>query len=350
MSRYEVAGSTREGEAIEALRDSATGAEALVWPGFGSNCFSLALPSPVDGATRVTVIQDPPSLDEIRQRPSWWGVPLLFPFPGAMPDGVFSFQGQRYRLGRPDQPVVPEGKEVPGTRRNFHGFVMDLPWRVSGRSADDQGAVVRSTLDSRDHPEAHEGFPFPYRVEAAYRLDERGLRLDFGVQNPGEGTLPFGFGAHPYFKLPLGEEGSPAECLVRIPASERWNPHERASVPVPEALDLRSPRPFVEQTYNGIYRGLARLPDDEGGPGAIEAFVRDPHAGIETVMRASGQFQNVVFWSPPGRTELCLEPWTCPSNVFNLAAEDVPGHGMLTLAPGDTWSATMWISLRVAGR
>jgi aldose 1-epimerase len=81
----------------------------------------------------------------------------------------------------------------------------------------------------------------------------------------------------------------------------------------------------------------------------VEAFVRDPANGLETVMRASRNFANVVVWSPPGRDEVCFEPWVCPSNVFNLAAHGVPGHGLTVLEPGERWEASMWISLRTAG-
>ncbi|MGH2352109.1 MAG: aldose 1-epimerase [Chloroflexota bacterium] len=357
MSRYTVETARREGQALVVLRDGASGATAQIWPGCGNNCFAATLAGP-DGQLR-DVIQDPPPLDEIRRRPSWWGIPLLFPFPGAIPRGEYTFEGRRLRLGRPDQPVVSEGHEAPGARRDFHGFVLDLPWRVALIEADDTAAMVRSTLDSADHPETLEGYPFPYRVEATYRLDAGGLRLTFRAINMGQGNLPFGFGAHPFLRAPLGEQGTPGECLIHIPAARRWNGRrlravvegpaappptwEEVCLPVDEAFDLRTPRPFVERRYNGVCTDLA-LRD-----GLVEAFVRDPAVGLEAVMRATPNFANVVFWSPPGRAEMCLEPWTCLPNVFNLAAHGVPRHGLVVLAPGEHWEGTMWLSLRLPG-
>ena len=203
MSRYVVERVRREGEEVVALRDSASGAQAQVWPGCGNNCFSLTLPAPNQSrrtdqpAGLIAVVQEPPALDEIRRRPSWWGIPLLFPFPGSVPGGAYEFEGRRLRLGRPGQPVVSEpvylsGARPPNARRDYHGFVMDLPWQVADTQASDEAATVRSTLDSVDHPEAHEGFPFPYRGEATYRLDDAGLHLQFRAINTGEGKLPFG--------------------------------------------------------------------------------------------------------------------------------------------------------------
>ena len=384
MSRFLVTREQREGEEIVVLADGQAGATARIWPGCGNNCYSLVLPAPDGGRESdhrrsdnpggsdrqgggsgglVTVIQDPPQLVEIRRAPSWWGIPLLFPFPGSLPGGEYTFDGRRYRLGHPGQPIVNEptylGPErPPNARRDYHGFVMDLPWQVVETHADDASATVRSTLDSRDFPEEHAGFPFPYRLEATYTLDPHGLRLDVQVANVGEGRLPFGFGAHPFFRLPLGERGAPGECLICIPADRRWGgpalraamqdsaaplpPLDEITPPVSADVDLRTPRPFVERVYNGMSTGLPVR------DGTIEAFARDPANGREVVMRASENLPNVVFWSPPGRPEICFEPWSCPSNVFNLAARGVPGNGLTVLEPGQDWTASMWITLRAA--
>lgn len=354
MSRYVVEEAAREGEPLVVLRDTTSGAEARIWPGCGANCFTLQLQRPSGDLVRV--IQDAPSLAEIRRWPSWWGIPLLFPFPGVIPKGEYAFEGQRLRLGRPEQPIISEGNERPGTRRDYHGFVMDLPWKVAHTEGGDAAATVRCALDSADHPETQEGFPFPFRVAVTHRLEAGTLRLGFQVENPGPGNLPFGFGAHPYFRAPLGEQGTSGDCLVRIPAARRWNGRalrpvlegtaplawEEICPPVDEALDLRTPRPFVERAYNGMYTDLTLI------DGKVEAFLRDPLAGLEAVMRATPNVPNVVIWSPPGRQELCFEPWTCPSNVFNLAANGIPNHGLTVLAPGEAWEATMWITLREA--
>lgn len=356
MARYGTQTLTRDGETVLAMRDTGGVAEALIWPGCGNNCFSLTLPDPA--GRPVTVVQAPPALAEIRRRPSWWGIPLLFPFPGTIPGGEYRFEGRSLRLGRPDQPVVSEGHEFPGARRDYHGFVMDLPWEVGAVTADDGGATVQASVDATAHPHVLEGFPFPFRVGATYRLDGRGLHLTFSAENTGTGRLPFGFGAHPFFRVPLGDAGTAGECLICIPAARRWDgrrvrgllrgettatvTEDEIRPPVSPDLDLRTPRPFVERVYNGMYCDLTLV------DGGVEAFVRDPASGLEAVMRAAPELPNVVFWSPPGRSELCFEPWSCPSNVFNLAAHGVPHHGLLVLEPGETWQTTMSISLRAA--
>jgi aldose 1-epimerase len=366
VARFTATEAQRDGETTLRLRDTATGATAEIWPGCGFNCFALSLPAPDDPGALVGVVQAPPELAEIRRRPSWWGVPLLFPFPGAIPDGAYEFAGRRLRLGRAGQTVVAEGHEAPGTRRNYHGFVMDARWTPLAPEADDDGVSAGATFEAlpgTPAAELLEGFPFPFRVEATYRLDAAGLRLRFVASNPGPGDLPCGFGAHPFFKIPLGAAGAPGDCLVSIPAARRWDgrrlrdslasagPAGGAGLsesdvrpPVAPDLDLRTPRPFVEGRYNGLYTDLSRR------HGWIEASVQDPVNGREAVMRGSEGFENVVFWSPPGRQELCLEPWSCPSNVFNLAAQGVPHNGLTVLAPGERAAWEMTLGLRALER
>ena len=108
-------------------------------------------------------------------------------------------------------------------------------------------------------------------------------------------------------------------------------------------LDLRVPRRFEPGAFNGMYTDVTLNDQD-----LVEAFIRDQANGLETVMRATSNFPNVVLWSPPGRDELCFEPWICPSNVFNLAARGVPGNGLVVLESGEQWQGSMWISIRQA--
>src|SRR5687768_13606269 len=207
MARFSAAEVERERERLVELRDTATGAWAHVWPVSGFNCVAAQVPAPGGAAGElVDLLLDPPALEDARREPSHYGTPLLWPFPSGMPRGEYTFEGRA-------------GTMV----RHGHGFALDRAWSLGGTSADETGAEMTGVFDSREHRETLEGFPFPYRLEATFRLDAKGLSLRFVVINAGEGKLPFGYGAHPYFKLPLGKKGSRGECLLHVPAARRWN-------------------------------------------------------------------------------------------------------------------------------
>ena len=318
MARFQVAQVERDSESLVSLRDTHTGAEALIWPGLGNNCIEGRLPVADDGAQSVVALKGPPSLAELRKTPAFWGIPLLFPFPSRVPKGEYEFEGRRYTMPR-----------------DFHGFALDTAWRVETAETDDSSAHLTSVLTSEEHPETLEGYSFPYRVEATYTLDGEGLRLDVRVKNTGTGNMPFGYGAHPYFRLPLGERGSFGECLIRVPARRKWEQ--------PDAPDLHGPLPLLEKVYNGVYTDLDLV------DGLVQCSVTDPVKEMEAVMRATPNHPVVVVYTHAGAESVCFEPWTSPPNVFNLATRGVEGHGLIVLAPAEEWAGTMWLSLRKAG-
>lgn len=379
MGRYTVDTERHAGETLYVLRESKQGAFARLWPDFGYNCLDAQLPAP-DGRL-VALILGPDALDLVRQQPSWWGVPLLFPWPGRIPRGEYEFAGHRYTLPHLDQ----HGNAV-------HGFVKDRPWEVDDAVATADFASLRCSFSSSRHPDTLESYPFPYRLTVTYRLDDAGLTMQARVSNArpsnarvsnarpsneGDGLLPFGFGAHPYFRVPLdgpaGEGATPraserrGACLIHVPASHRWDlprlaalvPGERlrqadVTQPLSPDFDLRDPRPLLSRAYDAVYTGLEPPPErPRGAPhgphhGQTECFVRDPTAGLEAVMQASSNFGSVVVYTPQDRPGVCFEPWTCPPNVFNLAARGVEHSGLVVLSPGEHWQGTMRLFLRRA--
>ena len=336
MTRFVVSEVEREGQRLVELRHSSSGAWALVWPESGFNCVAAQVPAP-DGAAGelVDLLLDPPVLEDARREPSHYGIPLLWPFPSGMARGEYTFEAVTRQF-----------------TRHGHGFVLDRAWRVGGSGADEEGAWVSGRFDSADHPELAEQFPFEYRVEALYRLDSAGLSLRFSVENAGEGKLPFGYGAHPYFKLPLGSSGSRGECLLHVPAGRRWNGQALRAVsdgvvgrpeellpPVAPELDLRQPVQLVEKMYDGVWTDLSLV------DGLVECAAHDPANGRKAVMRATPNHPNVTVFTPAWAPGVCFEPWTCPPNSFNLAAHGIPGHGLTVLGEGERWEGTMWLSI-----
>src|SRR5688572_29158862 len=126
MTRFQLHQMGRDGETLIALRDTETGADAVVWPGLGNNCIEARLPLGLDPLKgNVDALKGPPNLAELRKTPAFWGIPRLFPFPSRVPGGEYEFEGRRYTMPR-----------------DFHGFALDTPWLVVSERADDGGAAL----------------------------------------------------------------------------------------------------------------------------------------------------------------------------------------------------------------
>ncbi|MGH7897413.1 MAG: aldose 1-epimerase [Candidatus Binatia bacterium] len=295
---------TRAGTEVVTLSSSA-GSAAEIVPAWGNNCIAFRAPDPVF---------DPVPFDELAAKPTSSGNPILFPFPNRASEGVLRYGGKSYRVSPPR-----------------HGFVRDKPWRVIDRGASDsEGAYLRSALDAGDfRREILDQFPFSFRLEVTLRLMERRLEMETVVRNDGEAPLPFGFGIHPYFVRP-------ARGTLTVPAAKRWELAD--SLPTGKLLDvtgshdLRTPRDVNELELDDVYDALVAAPD-----GQARSVLRDEDLGREIVVSSAARDfpEIVVYTAPAPRRALCIEPYTCPTDVFNLAARGIDSH-LIELAPGSS--------------
>ena len=191
------------------LTDPATGSAARIAPSLGFNCFEFT--ARVRDWT-IRVLEADPAFADGSLRPSGHGIPILFPFPNRIRDARFSWNGREFAIpsetGRHDK----MGNAI-------HGFCLDRPWRVTSRG--DRFAVGQFQL-SIDAPERRELWPADFLIEVRYEVRGSALRCDIRIENPDSIPLPWGFGTHPYFHVPLDECSRLASCLIEVPANQEW--------------------------------------------------------------------------------------------------------------------------------
>ncbi|MBC7933307.1 MAG: aldose 1-epimerase [Rubrivivax sp.] len=302
--RYFAGPETREGVEVFSLRDGVF-ASAEIAPSLGNNCFAFR--------TGEHVLEPVP-FSEFRQRPTAYGIPILFPFPNRVRDGVFKFRGEEFTVNPPR-----------------HGFVRDKPWRVEGSGASDkEGAWLVSSFDAADYPEQIlRQFPFPFRLEVTYRLLEGRLRMETLVRNTGDGEMPVGFGIHPYFR-------KPARGAVTVPAEQMWELSD--SLPTGRLLsvegvyDLRDGKELDGLSLDDIFTNIRKDAD-----GSARCVLEDSAMGTGTIVEFSvEQFPNVVVYTPPApRQAICIEPNSCPTDAFNLRERGIESN-VIVLGAGET--------------
>lgn len=313
------------------LTDPATGSTAEVAVDQGFNCFRFSV---VTGDRTIEVIDAPADFASGSHRPSSHGIPILFPFPNRIRDGRYHWQGVDYEIPESVGLRDPEGNAI-------HGFCIDLPWRVIRQEAN---SVTGEFQLSRDAPSRRDSWPADFILQLTWSLEacETGgalLRSDFRISNPGETPLPWGLGTHPYFRLPLAEGSTAADCLVEAPATEAWSlvnclpTGERT--PVPGAADLRRSPRLGELQLDDVLTGL---PSDK----PVESRVMDPAAGLEVVQQSDPLFRELVVYTPGGRDAVCIEPYTCVTDAIRLEADGID-TGLQVLRPGA--EATTWITI-----
>jgi aldose 1-epimerase len=306
------------------LTDTRTGSIARILPELGFNCFEFR--TTVAGQA-IDVIDASPQFASGNDRPSGHGIPLLFPFPNRIRGGRYTWNGRDYEI-----PLSAASHD--GAGNAIHGFCLDRPWRVTSRGADFAVGVFEL---GKDAPDRRAFWPADFRIEVRYQVRGPKLRADIRVVNPSTVPLPWGFGTHPYFKLPLGAKSRPTHCLVMAPASEEWElvnclPTGRR-LPISEAKDLREGAYFDVLKLDDVLTGLP------AGQTSFECGIMDELSGRQVTQLSGPAFREVVVYTPPGRNAVCLEPYTCVTDAINLLQRGIEAgwHVLEPNAEFRTW-------------
>ena len=308
------------------LRDAATGASAKILSGLGFNCYSF---QPVVGGEAAEVLWSEADFPSGQGKPSHSGIPILFPFPGRLRGSHLAYEGQTYPLGSDD-----------GRGNAIHGFVLNRPWRIVESLPHRAVGEFHASLDE---PGLIRRWPADFRLTVAYELRGNTLTAEIEVQNPGPGRLPFGLGLHPYFRLPLGAGGQADACRVTVPVAEYWE--LAAMLPTGRRLPADGPRdlaggmPFRQMQLDDVFTGLS------GAAGRCRATIDDPHSGRTLELVFDAAFRECVVYNPPHREAVCIEPYTCVPDAYELQAAGID-TGLRFLQAGEVFQTRFEISLR----
>lgn len=312
--QYAITSETRHGVEMFTLRQDDS-LSATITPAWGNNCWALDAHQPI-----MEIVP----FEELAQRPTSYGNPILFPFPNRLRDGMFSFQGQRYVVDPPR-----------------HGMVRDKPWSVVGTGVSEQeGAWITSQVEAAQFPEhILKQFPFPFRLQVTYRLRNHTLHMETLAHNTGDRPMPMGLGIHPYFRRP--QRGT-----ICVPAQRYWELADSLPtgklLPVTGKYDLRQPGDVSTGTFDDIWTDL--IADTEG---MVRCTLHDQEHGLETTVAfAATQFPHVVvFTTPAPRQAICIEPYTCPTDAFNLQERGIESN-VIALQPGERQRLDILIGVR----
>lgn len=285
---------------------------ATIVPEAGCQCFDYRVAS-------LEIIAGPPDLDAWRAHPFRSGIPLLFPWPGRVANGIFHFDGREIRL-----PI-----NEPAHGHAIHGLTWNCAFRVVRRGP----YYVHTELDSSSSAELKRYWPYQFVLEVDYEVGN-GLRVRARTRNTGDLAMPFGFGAHPYFHAPLGGAGTRADLTVQVPPAVSHWPLDQKMIPTgsPVALagrlDLRSPQRLADGSFDDAFH-LDPVRDHA----APCARLVNPANRTVIEVRADAEFGEFVVFAPPDHEVVALEPYTCAPDAFNLAARGI-ASALRVLSPG----------------
>jgi aldose 1-epimerase len=249
---------------------------------------------------------------------------VLAPWPNRVEDGKWT---------APDGTAQQLDITEPGRHCAIHGLLRNTPYTAVEQS---ESAV---TLAAPIYPQ--HGYPFNLDTTVRYELTDDGLVVSHSVTNRGANAAPFGIGAHPYLRIgdvPIADLTLTVSARTQAPINDRWIPQGLA--PVGEhGPDLRQGKRL------GEVRADIALTDMDLVDGRFEHTLAAPD-GRSLVLWAGPEFTWVQLYTPQDfpadpanpRPAVAIEPMTCGANAFNT------GRDVLTVTPGESWSASWGIS------
>jgi aldose 1-epimerase len=301
------------------------GSSIEVWPAYGFNCLRWR-------ANGQDLLYSAADWHE-NPLPTRSGVPILFPFPNRIRDGVFKHRGRTFQLPKNDSAHA----------NAIHGFAPRNSWRMFGYGADAHGAWVHADFQlSTEASEVDNLWPGDAMLSVVYRLRPDRMRIEMRVRNMADEPFPFGVGLHPYFRLP-GNDRDIARYMLDMPARSIWPLKDNLPVgekrPIPDQLNWNRPHVIGSTQLDTVYTDLGVLRSDDGGLLLRAAISHEDRPGSLEIW-TTADFREIVLFTPPHRNAICVEPYTCVTDAANLQAAGVDA-GWQELAPGQHWTGAV---------
>lgn len=224
-----------------------------------------------------------------------WSSPVLFPFVGAVKNGNYRYKDNTYTIRQ-------------------HGFARNQEFSLISHRDDSITFMLEQTEETK------EVYPFAFRLEISYVLQESSLQVCWKVTNPAEDVMYFSIGAHPAFMCPVREGEKQWDGYLCFPDAEG------------DALAYK----LIDLSQNCIAPELYELPLTGRKAKITEhmfdkdaLIIENRQAGMVGLAGSDGQpyvmltFEAPLFgiWSPAGKQApfICLEPWYGRSDAVDFA-------------------------------
>jgi aldose 1-epimerase len=308
-------------------------AVAWVCPEIGGNTVAYA----VQVGDRWVQVFDVAPPAALRETPSRYGLPILFPFPGGMRNGRYQWGGLEHVV----PPTYPGGSDPDGASIVIHGFAHIRPWRFVEQTPSRIVLEFR-TPDALDAARAA-SYPFAVRLTHEIRLGPDGLTSVLTAENQGTEAAPLAFGLHPYFGADvLGPDRSRVQ--VELPGSST---RVRGTGDRPGMTGEREPAPAGPVSIVPLGETMIASRTDFPPAPAVARVINlapiDGRDGWSVTLSMDAGYRDLLLFAPPAQASISIEPQTHMPGGASLPE----GHpdGLVGLGPGATLSATATIRL-----
>jgi aldose 1-epimerase len=235
------------------------------------------------------------------QRGATMGIPLLYPWANRLAALRYPGPHGEVQLDPADPLLKLDQNGLP-----IHGAIAGaLPWELLERPGGEADRAGTDQLHARlawHSPELLAIFPYRHTVELHARLAGAALTITITVRADGGCAVPVSFGFHPYLTIARADR---RDWLIELPPARRLLLDERM-IPTDVGQPVE-PRRF-------------RLADgdwDDSLTALGHPILFSVSAGERRIdVRFLHGFSHAQIYTPAGRSFICFEPMTAPTNAL----------------------------------
>ena len=236
--------------------------------------------------------------------------PVLFPVVGKLKKNQTIISGRIYEMPQ-------------------HGFARDFEFEPITKLDNFHSYVLKSNQITKNR------YPFDFELYTTYRLDENKLTTIYKVINTGDGTLPFGIGGHPAFKIDVDElkkgnyylefeEDEDKIHFLYLVDGLVGTEYARSRMADKRTINIDS------NTFNNdalIMKGITSH--------KISLKNRNGNKTLLT-MDFTG-FPYLAIWSKPNAPFICIEPWYSTADNVKSTGVFIQKQDIIALKPHETF-------------
>lgn len=227
--------------------------------------------------------------------PVYWAAraPIMFPVNVRFENEQFVYKEKKYDMPR-------------------MGLAVDAPFVIHSKTNE------KVVFEFESSPEIiRNQYPFPFRLQVSYSLEENQLINEFIVTNKGEDTMYFALGGHPGIFCPFENGKSRKDYQISF-----FDTITIGRNLIAESLFHDTLLPFLNNE-NSLNLADERIPD--GGMFLKNSPIRKFGIGYNSEKPYAivhlGDFPNVNIWTPPGKPYVCIEPMVSHHDIVNSPLE-----------------------------
>jgi aldose 1-epimerase len=307
---------------------SAGGYKAIMIPSIGANVIQL-----INIEKDMDILKTPKTLEELKDRPQGYGIPLLFP-PNRIENATYTINGKTYNLPR----------NGGASNNHVHGILRGLPFNIlrAEEKEDDAVEIEVNFISDKENDVMFRYFEHEFECRLFYRLSKEGLEQKLTFVNNSNSPMPLGIGFHTTLNVPFSKDSNRETYRLIVSAYKKWELTDK-NLPTGNILPLN-----IQELE---YRNAGMMPyefplDNCYMAKPIELDGRKYHGAIlidtlsnkKVFYEVGEEYTHWTIWNKNAEGDfICPEPQTWTINAPNV---DLPWEvtGVKLLPPGESWS------------